>query len=274
METLREILASGKIKPVIDRRYVQRLCRCVPIHGGWTSSGQGRRHAVTPTGDRHLRVGCRPHGSAHASPQAFTATELRTIDALRTPRQVQRFLRAFPYNWERPSEPSTVSWEVVETLPRGRAFRRHGARTARLSGAGAGSRVSGWSGPCPVHLSGERALGNGGALCDEGLPAASRCSLWSALSSTATWIPTSTVTGASSLWRGASRRLTRMNWRLGSANAWSVEEALRVWPHQKIHMERPGTSAASGSSWQCGVITPHSPQQWRRLTGKQTANWL
>ena len=27
-----------------------------------------------------------------------------------------------------------------------------------------------------------------------------------------------------------------MNWRLGSTNAWSVEEALRVWPHQKIHM--------------------------------------
>ena len=33
--------------------------------------------------------------------EAFTATELRTIDALRTPRQVQRFLRAFPYNWEK-----------------------------------------------------------------------------------------------------------------------------------------------------------------------------
>ncbi len=30
---------------------------------------------------------------------AFTRRELRVIDALRTPMQVQRWLRAFPYNW-------------------------------------------------------------------------------------------------------------------------------------------------------------------------------
>ncbi|MGQ0647089.1 MAG: hypothetical protein ACT4P7_05930 [Gemmatimonadaceae bacterium] len=31
---------------------------------------------------------------------AFTPRELRLIDSLRTPLQVQRFLRAFPYNWK------------------------------------------------------------------------------------------------------------------------------------------------------------------------------
>jgi len=31
----------------------------------------------------------------------FTAAELRLVEALRTPRQVQLFLRRFPYNWEK-----------------------------------------------------------------------------------------------------------------------------------------------------------------------------
>jgi len=34
------------------------------------------------------------------SRDAFTSGELHLIDALRTPLQVQRFLRRFPYNWE------------------------------------------------------------------------------------------------------------------------------------------------------------------------------
>jgi|SRR3990172_7385701 len=33
--------------------------------------------------------------------EAFTTRERRTIDTLRTPQQVQRFLRDFPYNWEK-----------------------------------------------------------------------------------------------------------------------------------------------------------------------------
>src|SRR3989304_9680104 len=31
----------------------------------------------------------------------FTGAERQLIDTLRTPRQVQRFLRQFPYNWEK-----------------------------------------------------------------------------------------------------------------------------------------------------------------------------
>lgn len=50
-----------------------------------------------PRTHRHLRPS--PRAPRTPDRSAFTRAELRIIDALRTPFQVQRFLRAFPYNW-------------------------------------------------------------------------------------------------------------------------------------------------------------------------------
>ncbi|HEX8137337.1 MAG TPA: hypothetical protein VF544_07080 [Pyrinomonadaceae bacterium] len=50
--------------------------------------------------------------------EAFTSKEWRLIESLRTPRQVQRYLRTLPYNWEREGETQRSFREV---LRRGKA---------------------------------------------------------------------------------------------------------------------------------------------------------
>jgi hypothetical protein len=48
------------------------------------------------------RAGARAHGIPDRS--AFTRTERSLVEALRTPRSVQRWLRSLPYNWEKDGE--------------------------------------------------------------------------------------------------------------------------------------------------------------------------
>jgi hypothetical protein len=50
--------------------------------------------------------------------EAFTNKEWRLVESLRTPRQVQRYLRTLPYNWEREGETQASFREV---LRRGKA---------------------------------------------------------------------------------------------------------------------------------------------------------
>lgn len=45
--------------------------------------------------------------------EAFTSKEWRLIESLRTPRQVQRYLRTLPYNWEREGETQRSFREVL-----------------------------------------------------------------------------------------------------------------------------------------------------------------
>ncbi len=216
-------------------------------------------------------------GSRTPPREAFTAKELQTIDALRTPRQVQRFLRAFPYNWEKTIR---TFRGVVET---GRAhcleavlfaatvLEQHGYPALALDlesqdgldhvlfiyqengkwGTVARSRDEGLHGRKPIfptvralvdtymdtYVDGDgRIIGYGVAPLDE---------------------------------------LTRMNWRLGSTNAWSVEEALRVWPHHKIHMgDARYERRLKLFMAMRGDQKTLTPQQWRKLLGKQTATWL
>src|SRR3979411_38656 len=83
--------------------------------------------------------------------EAFTATECKLIQRLRTPAQVQRWLTLMPYNWERQGGTMRSFREVVkrnevhclEAAGGGRyAFCRRGSEKngSPLSGGGGGGR--------------------------------------------------------------------------------------------------------------------------------------
>lgn len=208
---------------------------------------------------------------------AFTPGELRLIDSLRTPRQVQRFLRGFPYNWEKTlrsfrgvvSNGNAHCLEAV--LFAATVLEQHGYPALALDlesqdqldhvlfvyredgmwGTVARSRDEGLHGRKPVfktlralvdsymdpYVDGEgRLVGYGVFHLDQ---------------------------------------LTRVDWRLGTTNVWSVEKALFRVPHHKVRM---GEARYQGTLERFLALKAAHPapsaRDWRRHLAAQTETWL
>ncbi|HAX82287.1 MAG TPA: hypothetical protein DCY40_06965 [Actinobacteria bacterium] len=207
----------------------------------------------------------------------FTSAEQRLIDTLRTPRQVQRFLREFPYNWEK----TLRTFRGV--VDRGRAhcleavlfaatvLEQHGYPALALDleshdgldhvlfiyqddalwGTVARSRDEGLHGRKPVFKS-VRALVD--SYMDPYVDGSGRLKGF-------------TVAHLDDL--------TRRDWRLGTINVWSVEEALRHWPHQTIRMGEARYQRALQRVLAIKASNPEmSPRLWRGLLRDQTGTWL
>jgi len=69
--------------------------------------------------------------------------------------------------------------------------------------------------------------------------------------------------------------LTRVDWRLGARNAWSVEQALREVPHESIRM---GDARYARTLARFEAVRRRHPTMtpylWRRHLRDQTATWL
>ena len=172
--------------------------------------------------------------------EAFTAQEWRLIESLRTPRQVQRFLRGMPYNWER--EGGTLR-SFREALRRGTAhcleaalvaaviMEQHGYppllmslesvdkldhvlfifRQRGLWGAVGRSRDLGLHGRLPVFRN-VRALA------------------WSYFDTYVDRTGRITGYGVTNLYD-----IKNYDWRFASKNMWKIENHLREIPHRHLH---------------------------------------
>jgi hypothetical protein len=209
--------------------------------------------------------------------QAFSPKELRLIDSLRTPRQVQRFLRRFPYNWEK----TLRSFRGV--VGHGRAhcleavlfaatvLEQHGYPALALDlesqdgldhvlfvyqqdgrwGTVARSRDEGLHGRKPVFTT-------VGALVDSYMDPY--------------------VDGEGRLVGFTVVHLddlTRTDWRLGHYNAWSVEQALFRWEHTKIRMGETRYQRTLARFTALKAEHPIlTPRLWREHLREQTETWL
>ena len=172
---------------------------------------------------------------------AFTPAERRLIDRLRTPRAVQAFLNALPYNTEPPPDPATL-----------RSFRGVARRrTANcLEAAISAAVVLEQHGYPPTVMSLEsidgldhviliyQSRGRWGSVArsrDPGLHG--RKPVFTsprnlALSYVDPYVDfTGRVTGYEVV---DLRVLGRYDWRLADTNVWKVERVLLDWPHRKI----------------------------------------
>lgn len=207
----------------------------------------------------------------------FTNTELQLIDRLRTPFQVQRYLRAFPYNWEKTLR---TFRGVVQT---GRAhcleavlfaatvLEQHGypARALDLESEDGLDHV--------LFIYQQQGLwGTVARSRDEGLHG--RKPVFRTVRALVDSYMDPYVDGSGRL-KGfgiaAIDDLTRADWRLGTINVWSVEEALRHWPHDTVRMgeARFQSNARRYREFREEHPQPH-PRQWREHYGGQTATWL
>jgi hypothetical protein len=172
--------------------------------------------------------------------EAFTADEWRLVESLRTPRQVQRYLRQMPYNWER--EGGTLR-SFREALRRGTAHCLEAALVAAVSmeqhhyppllmslesvdkldhvlfifrerglwGAVGRSRDLGLHGRLPLFRN-VRALA------------------WSYFDTYVDHTGRITGYGVTNL-----NELENYDWRFSSRNVWKVENHLREIPHSALH---------------------------------------
>ena len=213
-----------------------------PLHArAHRSAVVGCRHTVWWGGvpRRMGRVGV---GSAVASMKrpAFAPAERRVIRRHRTPRAVQRWLRALPYNWERGGRHAAlVSWRGVlqhRALPRGgaRGGDDHGA--ARLSAAGPRSGVARPARSRGVRVPVPAAVGCRGRIARHGAVwAASRVSDTAGPGVELLLSRTSTCTRASWVMRwSTSGNLGGYDWRTAEWNMWKVERFLIEHPHRAI----------------------------------------
>ncbi len=171
----------------------------------------------------------------------FTARERRLIAALRTPRAVQRWLTALPYNWERRGETQRAFRQVV----------RHGAAHC-LEAALSAATILEQHGHPPLLVSFQsqdrldhviyvfRERGKWGAVArsrDPGLTG--RRPLFATVKALArsymdTYVDeTGRVVGFG---LADLRDLGGYDWRLSLDNRWKVEQWLIYHPHQKIGM--------------------------------------
>ena len=204
----------------------------------------------------------------------FRPKEWAVVQALRTPRQVQQFLRALPYNWEKDGETLRSLRGVVAhwtahcleaALIAATILEQHGHPPLLLDfesqdkldhvvflfrqrgryGTVARSRDAGLHGRKPVYRS-LRQLAM--SYVDPYVDGSGRIMAYGVLD---------------------LRTLRRVNWRLSSRNVWAVEQALIEMPHKRLktsdrryramlrrylafreqHPDRPATFYASRRHW-------------------------
>lgn len=209
--------------------------------------------------------------------EAFTQAERHLIDSLRTPRQVQRFLRGFTYNWEK-------------TL---RTFRGvvGSGRAHCLEAVLFAATVLEQHGypPLALDLESEDGLdhvlfiyrheGRWGTVArsrDEGLHG--RKPMFPSVRALVDSYMDPYVDGSGRL-KGYGvfhlDELTRIDWRLGERNAWSVEQALIRLPHATVRM---GEERYQRTLRRFRALTADhpvvTPRLWRRHLRDQTSAWL
>jgi hypothetical protein len=175
----------------------------------------------------------------HEPPLAFNAPERKLIRALRTPTQVQKFLRSLPYNWEGKGE----------TLRTFRGVVRHNEAHC-LEGALTAAAILEQHGYPPLLLDLEsqdlldhvlflfRERGLYGTVArsrDAGLHG--RKPVFRTVRSLVMSYVDPYVDGSGRIVGYGVfdlRRLTRCDWRLSSRNVWAVERTLLLMPHKKL----------------------------------------
>ena len=171
--------------------------------------------------------------------EAFRPKEWAVIERCRTPRQVQRFLRELPYNWERKKE----------TLRTFRGVVRHWQAHC-LEGALTAATILEQHGYPPLLLDFEsqdkldhviflfRRGGRYGTVArsrDAGLHG--RKPVFRTIRQLVMSYVDPYVDGSGRITGYGVfdlRTLTNCNWRLSSRNVWAVERALIKFPHQKL----------------------------------------
>ncbi len=210
-------------------------------------------------------------------PEAFTPAERRLVATLRTPRQVQRFLREFPYNWEKTLRTfrgvvdSGRAHCLEAVLFAATVLEQHGYPALALDlesedgldhvlfiyqehgrwGTVARSRDEGLHGRKPVFRS-VRALVD--TYMDPYVDGTGRLKGY-----------------------GVFRLddLTRVDWRLGDRNVWSVERALRVVEHRPIRMGEARYQRTLARFVALKAVRPSlSARDWRHHLAAQTKTWL
>lgn len=172
-------------------------------------------------------------------PPPFTPEERRVIEAVRTPRQVQAWLRSLPYNWE----------EDGKTLRSFRGVVRHGEANC-LEAVVAAATILGEHGHPPLVLDlesqdkldhvlflfrGPRGWGTVGKSRDAGLHG--RKPLFRSVRDLVMSYVDPYVDGSGRIVGygvGNLDDLVRVDWRLDERNVWSVERALIAMPHKPL----------------------------------------
>ncbi len=192
-----------------------------------------------PSGRLNRQLHAEKQISAAPDRKAFRPEESQIIEACRTPRQVQAFLRRLPYNWEKEKE----------TLRSLRGVVRHGEAHC-LEAALAAATILEQHGYPPLLLDLEsqdnldhvlflfRQRGRWGAVArsrDAGLHGRKpvfRTVRQLVMSYVDPYVDGSgriTGYGVADL-----RRVVKSDWRLSSKNVWAVERALIKMPHKKL----------------------------------------
>jgi len=186
--------------------------------------------------------GSSPIGAARPPLSAFTARERRIITRLRTPRQVQRFLNALPYNTEPPPEGAT------QRTFRGVIHHHHAHCLEAALTAAVILEQHGWP---PLVMSFEsideldhvifvyRQNGRWGSVArsrDPGLHgrkpvfATPRALALSYVDAYVDFSGRITAYAVVDL-----RGIGNYDWRLSSGNVWKVERMLLEYPHRRLH---------------------------------------
>lgn len=207
---------------------------------------------------------------------AFTRRELHLIDTLRTPRQVQRFLRRFPYNWR-------------ETLWTFRGVVEHGSAHC-LEAVLFAATILEQHGYPPLVLDLESRdkldhvlflyrqdgkWGTVGRSRDEGLHG--RKPVFRTIRALVSSYMDPYVDGDGRLVGYGTTLLDDVaatDWRLGRRNMWSVERGLIDFPHRRLKMP-PGRYTRALARFQSFKAAHPAPSglDWRRHLGEQSSKW-
>ena len=209
---------------------------------------------------------------------AFTARELRIIDRLRTPLQVQAFLREFPYNWH-----DNTLWTFRTVVERGSAHCLEAVLFA--------ATVLEQHGYPPTVLDLEsrdkldhvcflyRKDGRWGTVArsrDEGLHG--RKPVFRTIRALVDSYMDPYVDGQGRIVGFGTTNLDDIittDWRLDARNMWSVEQALIYMPHTKVRMGRKRYERALRRFrvFKAAHPTP-SARDWRAHLRGQSHAWL
>lgn len=211
---------------------------------------------------------------------AFTVRERRILDALRSPRAIQRWLRDVPYNRERGGE----------TLRTFRGVVRDGTAHC-LEGCLAAATVLDQLGhpPLVLHLASQDGLehivalfrhrGRWGAIGrsrDEGLHGRAPVYATPLALARSYCVPYVDGTGRVTGWAMTDLDvlLPRTNWRLAATNAWAVDRALLRMRHHRLHMSDRAYRQWLGryQAFRAEVAAP-TAAQWRRFYGRVARWW-
>lgn len=208
---------------------------------------------------------------------AFTPRERALVARLRTPVAVQRFLREFPYNWK-------------ETLRTFRGVVKHGSAHC-LEAVLFAATVLEQHGYPPLVLDIEsrdkldhvvflyRQDGRWGTVArsrDEGLHG--RKPVFRTVRALVDSYMDPFVDGEGRVVGYGTADLdviVRTNWRLGTTNLWSVEQALIHMPHHRVHMSerRYARTLRRFRTFKAAHPTPDS-ESWRAHLPDQARHWL